>query len=199
MNQPKFLLRGERLALAQPRAEMLPEYHRWENHLGTILGYGNQVPQSWETRAAGFERQAKSDRYIQFEVVHIEDEQPVGMTILAIDHQVRTAEYTMLLAPEARGRGFATEATLLTLDWAFHLAALRMVWLKVLEHNAAGIRAYENAGFKSGGRLRQSGFWLGDPCDELLMDILSAEFPGPSAVKRELGGIVEVRGTRNGT
>jgi hypothetical protein len=30
------------------------------------------------------------------------------------------------------------------------------------------------------------------------MDILSAEFPGPSAVKRELGGIVEVGGTRNG-
>lgn len=188
MNQPKLLLRGDRLALAMPRADLLPEYHRWENDLGTILGYGNQLPQSWETRAAGYERQAKSDRYIQFEIVSTEDDQPVGMTILNIDHYVRTAEYTMLIAPEARGRGYATEATRLTLDWAFHLAALRMVWLKVLEHNAAGIRTYEHAGFKTGGRLRQSGFWLGKPCDEILMDALPTEFPGPSAVKRHTNG-----------
>lgn len=188
MNEPHFLLRGERVALAQPRADMLPEYHRWENDPGTILGYGNQVPQSWETRAAGYERQAKSDRRIQFEVVHTTDNKPVGITILTIDHYVRTAEYIMLIAPEARGNGFATEATQLTLDWAFHLAALRMVWLKVLEHNTAGIRAYKNAGFKQGGRLRQSGFWLGTPCDEIFMDALPTEFPGPSVAKKELGG-----------
>jgi RimJ/RimL family protein N-acetyltransferase len=162
---------------------MLPEYHRWENDPGTILDYGSQLPQSWETRSAGYERQAKSDRYIQFETVKLDDQQPVGMTIISIDHYVRTAEYTMLIAPEARGHGYATEATRLTLDWAFHLAALRMVWLKVLEHNTAGIRAYQAAGFKQGGRLRQSGFWLGAPCDEILMDALSGEFASRSVVE----------------
>ncbi len=87
----------------------------------------------------------------------------------------------ILLAPEARGRGLATEATRLTLDYAFHLTALAQVWLKVLEPNAAAIRAYERAGFQPAGRLRQAGYWHGQRCDELLMDVLPADFPGPSA------------------
>jgi diamine N-acetyltransferase len=183
MTGPHLLLRGERLALGLPRAEMLPEYHRWENDPGVILGYGTQLPQSWETRTAGYDSQARaSDRYAQFEVIRLEDNQPIGMTILQVDHQVRTAEYIILFSPEARGHGHAAEATLLTLDWAFHLAALRMVWLKVLTPNTAGIRAYEKAGFRHAGRLRESGYWVGQSCDELIMDALPTDFIGPSAV-----------------
>ncbi|WP_301542984.1 GNAT family N-acetyltransferase [Streptomyces mayonensis] len=63
-----------------------------------------------------------------------------------------------------------------------------MVWLKVLEPNVAGINAYEKAGFRHAGRLRQAGYWLGEPVDELLMDALPADFPGPSAVRAALGG-----------
>lgn len=166
-----------------PRADMLPEYHRWENDPGVILGYGTQLPQSWETRAAGYENQRRgSDRYAQFEIIRLDDNELLGMTTLQVDHQVRTAEYVIVLAPEARGHGHATEATRLTLDWAFHLAALRMVWLKVLAPNAAGVRAYENAGFHHAGTLRQSGYWLGQLCDEVIMDALQSDFAGPSAV-----------------
>jgi diamine N-acetyltransferase len=81
-----------------------------------------------------------------------------------------------------RGHGYAAEVTRLTLDWAFRLAAVRMVWLKVLEHNTAGIRAYERAGFHHAGRLRHAGYWLGQPYDELLMDAVPDDFTGPSAV-----------------
>ena len=68
------------------------------------------------------------------------------------------------------------------IDYGFHITNLRAVWLKVLEHNTAGIRAYEGAGFKPVGRLRRSGYWLGAECDELIMDTLANEFPGPSVV-----------------
>ncbi|MFI7101931.1 GNAT family N-acetyltransferase [Streptomyces sp. NPDC050161] len=148
----------------------------------TILGYGTQVPQSWEARAAGWDGQASNGQRPAFDVIRLEDEQPIGMTVLYVDQAVRTAEYIMLIAPEARGKGYAAEATRLTLDWAFHLGSLRMVWLKVLEPNRAGITAYEKAGFRPAGRLRQSGFWLGEHADELIMDALREDFPGPSAV-----------------
>ena len=58
-----------------------------------------------------------------------------------------------------------------------------MVWLKVLAPNTAAVRAYEHAGFHHAGALRQSGYWLGEVCDELIMDALATEFPGPSAIK----------------
>ena len=163
MSEPHILLRGGNLALGMARADMLPEYHRWENDPGVILGYGTQLPQSWEARAAGYEAQARSDRQVRFEVVRLDDNHPIGMTVLHVDQLARTAEFVILLAPEARGRGHGAEATQLTLDWGFHLAALRMIWLKVLEPNAAGVRAYEHAGFRLAGRLRPAGHWLGRP------------------------------------
>ena len=187
MSKPHVLLPGGTLALAMPRQDMLPEYHRWENDPGTLTGYGNQWAQAWEVRSAGYERQRGNERYQQFEVVRMADEQAVGMTILQINTYVRTAEFVIVLAPEERGKGYAAEATRLTLDWAFHLGALRMVWLKVLEPNRGGIAAYRKAGFQESGRLRQSGFWLGQPVDELLMDALPADFPGPSAVAAAIG------------
>lgn len=188
MSDPHILLTGEKLALGMPRVDMLPEYHRWENDPGVVLGYGTQLPQSWETRAAGYEGQARSsDRQARFEIVRLNDNQPIGITVLQVDHQVRTAEYVILLAPDARGHGHATEATRLTLDWAFHLAHLRMVWLKVLVPNTAGITAYIRAGFRQAGRLRQAGYWLGEDVDELLMDAVREDFPGPSAVRNTLG------------
>lgn len=188
MSKPHILLPGDTLALAMPRQDMLPEYHRWENDPGTITGYGNQWAQSWEVRAAGYERQRGNERYQQFEVVRIADEQPVGITVLQINTYVRTAEFVIVLAPGERGKGHATEATRLTLDWAFHLGALHAVWLKVLEPNQAGIAAYKKAGFREVGRMRQSGFWLGKRVDEIMMDALAGDFPGPSAVAAALAG-----------
>ncbi|BAJ29924.1 MULTISPECIES: GNAT family protein [Kitasatospora] len=167
---PLVLLDGTRVSLAMPSRDHLEEYHRWENDPGTILGFGTQVAQSWEVRAGGWEAQGRNRNYPQFEVIGTTDHTPLGLTTLQIDPAVRTAEFVILLAPEARGKGLATEATALTLRWAFQYAALRTVWLKVLEPNVAGVAAYQKAGFKPAGRLRQSGFWLGRLCDELLMD-----------------------------
>ncbi|MYX07490.1 GNAT family N-acetyltransferase [Streptomyces sp. SID8375] len=88
-----------------------------------------------------------------------------------------------MLAPEARGHGLGTQATRLTLDYAFHITNLRMVWLKVLAPNTAGIRAYEKAGLRTAGNLREAGYWLGQTCDEVIMDAGAGEFEGPSIVK----------------
>ncbi|MFG2228287.1 GNAT family N-acetyltransferase [Streptomyces sp. NPDC048644] len=84
--------------------------------------------------------------------------------------------------PEARGRGLGAAATRLTLDYAFHITSLRMVWLKVLAPNTAGIRAYEKAGFHPAGNLREAGYWIGQMYDEFIMDAVASEFAGPSSL-----------------
>lgn len=107
---------------------------------------------------------------------------PSGMTTLQPDNYVRTAEYILVIAPEARGKGLATRATRLTLDFGFHVANLRSIWLKVLAPNKSAVRVYENAGFEHVGALRQAGYWRGAVCDELIMDALAADFSGPSVL-----------------
>lgn len=111
-----------------------------------------------------------------------EEPAPVGVAALLPDPSVRTAEYVIMLAPESRGKGTGTAATRLVLDYGFHITNLRMIWLKVLAPNEAAVRAYEKAGFRAVSSLRQAGYWLGQVCDELIMDALAVDFPGPSVI-----------------
>jgi diamine N-acetyltransferase len=184
---PVTWLRGERAALGPLRADLVTRYWEWENDPRAILGYGRQVPDSLENRTEGYGHQARGSlnqlRFTVYDAQPGPAPEPAGLATLLIDHQVRTAEFLILLAPQARGRGLATEATLLTLDYGFHITALRMIWLKVLEPNTPGIRAYTAAGFKPAGRLRAAGYWLGQPCDELIMDATPEDFPGPSRLR----------------
>lgn len=183
---PLLWLRGKRVALGPFTRDLVEDYWRWEQDPEVIIGYGRQTPESLEARIVGYESQARSmadqTRFTVYDLTSEGGPRPVGTTALRIDHYVRTAEYVVLLGPEGRGRGLAREATLLTLDYGFHITNLRAVWLKVLEHNTAAIRAYEGAGFKLVGRLRCSGYWLGAECDEIVMDAVADEFPGPSVV-----------------
>jgi diamine N-acetyltransferase len=180
---PVIWVRGKRAALGPLRPDLVPRYWEWENEPGAVLGYGRQVPDSIENRTEGYGHQVRSAlnqlRFTVYDTGNGPEFEPAGLATLLIDHQVRTAEFLILLAAQARGRGLAAEATLLTLDYGFRITALRMIWLKVLEPNTAGIRAYTAAGFKPAGRLRQSGYWLGQPCDELIMDALPDDYPGP--------------------
>ncbi|MGH3512186.1 MAG: GNAT family N-acetyltransferase [Pseudonocardiaceae bacterium] len=180
---PLLWLRGERVALGPFTRDLVEDYWRWEQDPQVIIGYGRQTPESLEARIAGYESQARSMAdQTRFTVYDLTEggPRPVGTTALRIDHYVRTAEFVILLGPEGRGRRLAREATLLTLDYGFHITNLRAVWLKVLERNTAAIRSYEQAGFKPVGRLRRSGYWLGAVCDELVMDALADEFVAES-------------------
>ncbi|MGH3856913.1 MAG: GNAT family N-acetyltransferase [Pseudonocardiaceae bacterium] len=184
MGKPVIWVQGKRVGIGPLRADLVPAYWEWENDPDAILGYGRQVPDSLENRTEGYGHQVRGAlNQVRFTVYDLDGEPtPVGLSTLLVDHQVRTAEFIIVLAVAARGRGLATEATLLTLDYGFHVTALRMIWLKVLEPNTAGIRAYTSAGFTSAGRLRQSGYWLGEVCDEILMDVLKKDLPAPSAI-----------------
>ncbi|MFD7532439.1 GNAT family N-acetyltransferase [Streptomyces sp. NPDC059849] len=167
---------------------MVETYWRWEQEPALLVGYGRQSPESLEARTEGMAHQLRGEN-IRFTVYDLSNDTPapVGVATLLPDHSVRTAEYVIMLAPEARSRGLGTAATRLTLDYAFHITNLRMVWLKVLAPNSAGIRAYEKAGFRTVGALREAGYWLGEVCDEVIMDALAKDFTGPSAVRAALG------------
>ncbi|WP_255499648.1 GNAT family N-acetyltransferase [Nocardiopsis sp. Huas11] len=96
----------------------------------------------------------------------------------------RTAEFVLVIASEARGTGVGTVATRMTLDYAFHIIGLEMVWLKVLEPNAAGRRAYAKAGFQEVGTVRSAGQWMGRRCGEVVMDALPEDLPTISVFGR---------------
>lgn len=192
---PVIWLRGQRCGLgpfSKPLAEL---YWQWENEPAVIAGMGRQTPESLEARLEGYDAQARSMGTIpRFTIYDLTADDtgpvPVGTSALRIDHYVRTAEFVILLGAPGRGRGLATEATRLTLDYAFGICALRSVWLKVLAPNTGAVAAYTHAGFHPAGRLRRAGYWHGADTDELIMDIVaddywSRERTWPTSVARQ--------------
>jgi len=186
-DEPVIWLRGDRCGLGPQRRDLADLYWQWENELRVMTGNGHQTPESLEERTAGLDSQLTHSmdqaRFTVYDTT--EDEpRPVGTTDLAIQHRWRNAEFFILLGETGRGRGIGTEATRLTLDYAFHITNLHNVHLTVLAPNTAGIHAYEKAGFRVIGERRQSGCWLGRRVNEILMDAIPEEFPGPSVVRQ---------------
>ena len=114
-----------------------------------------------------------------FMVYDLSDGAPVGTAgLMAIDWRMRRATFGIALG-ERRGTGLGTEATRLTLDWAFNMLGLHNVMLTVLPTNTAAIRAYEKAGFKRIGLRRDALSVRGGRGDEVLMDAVAGEFESP--------------------
>ncbi|MGW2453365.1 GNAT family N-acetyltransferase [Streptomyces sp. NPDC001704] len=180
---PIIWLRTETCGLGPYRTDLVETYWRWEQDPALLVGYGRQAPESLEARTEGMAHQQRGEN-IRFTIYDLTSDKPMpaGVATLLPDHGVRTAEFVIMLGPEVRGRGLGTAATRLALDYAFHVTNLRMVWLKVLAPNTGAIRAYEKAGFQKVGSIRQAGYWLGQVCDEVVMDTLASEFSVPSAI-----------------
>jgi RimJ/RimL family protein N-acetyltransferase len=105
----------------------------------------------------------------------------VGLAGLnGIDFRHGTAELSLLIGePEARNRGYGTEATRLIADYAFNALGLYSVMLRVYAYNLAGLRAYAKAGFHEFGRRRDSRVFAGRRWDEVYMECLADGFASP--------------------
>ncbi|MFD7307710.1 GNAT family N-acetyltransferase [Promicromonospora sp. NPDC059942] len=189
---PDLWLTHDGVGLGPLRADLAETYWRWENSLPVMAGYARQTPESLTERTAGLEAQLEgSADQTRFTIYrHHEDTwTPVGMTSLLIDDRYRTAEFFIYIGePDHRGHGTGTTATTMALDWAFHVTALRCVYLEVLASNTAAIRAYEKAGFRTVGTRRRTGSWLGQPADEVIMDAIPEEYSGPRLVEAAVLG-----------
>jgi [ribosomal protein S5]-alanine N-acetyltransferase len=80
------------------------------------------------------------------------------------------------LAPEAWGRGYATEASRTMITFAFDVLDLRRVWAACDPDNTGSIRVLEKAGLALEGRLRGDTIIRGRVRDTLVWGILRDEW-----------------------
>jgi diamine N-acetyltransferase len=180
--RPGFVVEGERVALGPLRLDLAPLLQRWSNDLEVANANGWVVP--W-TLDAQRERLASRSGpgFADFTVYDRSDQEPVGFSSLFhIDHRNGSADFGIFLG-ERRDRGLGTEATRLTLDWAFTVLGLHNVMLSVAGWNRRAIRTYAKVGFREIGRRRKAGVTMGRRYDAVFMDILASEF-------QEAGGSV---------
>jgi RimJ/RimL family protein N-acetyltransferase len=180
--RPVLNLEGELVALGPLRRDLLPLYQRWINNLGTMRTLDlPPYPMTMEKEQDWYDGQSRTESDVPFTIYERETWRPIGNTGLhEVDYRNRTASFGIIIGePECRGKGYGTETTHLMLDYAFTALGLHNVMLIVFEFNAAGIKAYQKAGFKEFGRRRECRLMGGKLWDEIHMDCLSTESERP--------------------
>lgn len=89
--------------------------------------------------------------------------------------------------PQNWGQGFGTDAMRVVVRYGFSVLNLHRMSLNVFVYNPRGIRAYEKAGFKIEGRLREALHRDGQRWDLIFMGILRDEWVN-SRLQENLGG-----------
>ncbi|HVB63535.1 MAG TPA: GNAT family protein [Nitrolancea sp.] len=188
-------LTGDRVALGPLRRELVPTFYRWKNTLSTSRTLGLSWPTTLEQEEGAYEQSLSATQRVDFVVYERATLRPIGTTYLyEIDYRHSRAGFGIIIGEEtARGQGYGTEATRLTLDYAFTALGLNNVLLTVYEFNLAGIHAYRKAGFQEIGRRRRCSRLGQRLWDLIYMDCVADDFESP--VLGEVFGADEGRGT----
>jgi len=123
---------------------------------------------------------AASDRWdYAIEVPDAFGPRMLGEAVLnEVDPDNRSANIRIAIwVPEARNRGYGTEAMRLLTGFGIRQVGLHRIELHVHAFNPRAIRAYEKVGFRLEGTLREALLWDGARIDTHVMAVLASDWP----------------------
>jgi RimJ/RimL family protein N-acetyltransferase len=180
--QTPFFL-GPRLYFRPLEREDAPRLAAFINHPDVRRNLLVHRPMNTAQEVGFIDTLTASQRDVLFAIVLRDGDRMIGTSGLHdMDFRSRRATFGMLIGePSEWGKGYGSEATRMVLDYGFGTLNLNRVQLEVLEHNVAGLRAYEKAGFRREGVMRQHHYVDGAYVDTLVMGILRSEWkPSPA-------------------
>ncbi|HEX6525334.1 MAG TPA: GNAT family protein [Streptosporangiaceae bacterium] len=174
------ILVGERVRLRGVRDDDLPTLAKWEMDPGRLTTLSNWVVPPSE--AAAKERiarwSANQENNVAFAIETLDDP-PVlvgNIGLWGARLKDRCATLGIALGREHVARGYGTDAMRVLVGYGFREMGLHRIQLFVAPFNAAGIRAYQKAGFVEEGRFREAVLHDGRWYDDVLMSILDHEW-----------------------
>lgn len=132
-----------------------------------------------ETSSAAAESFKKGDpagRSI-FMLVRREDNMPVAQVMyFNVNHQNRSAEFMLVVDPDLRRKGYASDGIHLLCGYLFDQRGFNKVYTQVAQSNHAAVGLLEKIGFKRDGTLRQHFYFGGEYHNALVFSLLRFEF-----------------------
>lgn len=99
------------------------------------------------------------------------------VNIQEFDYINRSCRVPILIGDKSEwSKGYATEARMLALQFAFYERGMNRVWATILDNNIPSVKMHEKCGFKMEGVFRQSIYKDGRFHDQIIMSILKDEF-----------------------
>ena len=172
-------LAGHLVALRRPIPNDLAAVVRWyrDPEIARLTRYQTRQMSQAEIERFFQVRMLATDA-LAYSIVELPRNRLIGFTTFsALDGDNGSVMFHITIGErDAWGRGLGTEATQLMLHHAFERLGLHRVGLTVFSYNTRAIRAYEKAGFRVEGRLREAIQRQGVFFDEVQMGILAGEW-----------------------
>ena len=99
----------------------------------------------------------------------------------------QSCNFRIFIGPRGRDRGLGTEATRLIVGYGFEHLGLHRISLEVYAFNPRARRAYEKAGFRAEGVLRESLRYNGEWVDATVMSVLASEWAREARPAKDSG------------
>lgn len=152
---------------------------KWANdEIVTYYMFTGQKPANKKQIVEIFKKQIESKENVIFLVVDIETERPVGYAgLYEINETARKAEFRILIGEkEFWGKGYGTEVAQLLAYYGFDRLNLSRIYLGYTADNKGAGRAYEKAGYKYEGTLKEDIYRNSRYYDSIRMAILRKDY-----------------------
>ena len=172
-------IEGPRVRLEPPTPVHLPTFVRWFADVEVTRFLYRRWPPSLHQEEQWLDRMAASEQDVAWTVVIRMSGAPAGVVAFhRLDWRDRHAWLEIALGDRtAWGKGYATEAMRLCVEYGFRELGLEKVLASVYSGHHASLRLAEKVGFRQCGLLRRHTFFDGAWHDEWLGEILRDEWP----------------------
>lgn len=149
--------------------------HQLDNNASVMRYWFEEPYETFAELSALYDEHIHDQRERRF-VVESGEEKAGVVELVEIDHVHRRAEFQIIIAPEHEGRGLASDATLLAMEYGFSVLNLYKLYLIVDSGNARARHVYDKLGFRVEGELRHEFFVNGEYRDVVRMCIFQQDY-----------------------
>lgn len=149
--------------------------HQLDNN-ASVMRYWFEEPYETFTELSSLYDEHIHDQRERRFVVECMGEQAGLVELVEIDHVHRRAEFQIIVAPEHQGKGIASQATRLAMEYGFSVLNLYKIYLIVDKKNHVARRIYEKQGFRVEGELRHEFFINGQYRDVTRMCLFQHDY-----------------------
>ncbi|KKW67456.1 spermidine acetyltransferase [Lampropedia cohaerens] len=135
--------------------------HQIDNNASVMRYWFEEPFETFAELAALYEEHIHDQGERRF-VVEYQGQKAGLVELVEIDLVHRRAEFQIIIAPDFQGRGLATQATRLAMDYAFSVLNLYKLYLIVDKDNKKASHIYSKLGFKVEGELIHEFFVNGE-------------------------------------
>lgn len=157
------MLKGEKIALRAAEPSDVDVIYSWENDPKNWLVSNTVAPYSRHQILQFIEDANDIFASSQLRLIISNHQQQAAgcIDLFDFDHKNKRVGLGVLVDENHRGKGYAQEALLLTIDYCFNLLEVHSLYAEVLSNNLSSQKLFESAGFVQTG-IKKEWLWTGE-------------------------------------